>query len=63
DSEFELIAYSVVDHAGCNDDCKSTSGGIQFLGDKLVSWSSKKQDCTGMSNAKAEYISLSACYA
>nr|GEX43803.1 putative reverse transcriptase domain-containing protein [Tanacetum cinerariifolium] len=43
------------DHAGCNDDCKSTSGGIQFLRDKLVSWSSKKQDCTTMSNAKAEF--------
>ncbi|GJQ90914.1 retrovirus-related pol polyprotein from transposon TNT 1-94 [Tanacetum coccineum] len=46
------------DHAGCNDDCKSTSGGIQFLGDELVSWSSKKQDCTAMSTAKAEYISM-----
>ncbi|GKD17924.1 retrovirus-related pol polyprotein from transposon TNT 1-94 [Tanacetum coccineum] len=34
---FELIAYSDTDLAGCNDDCKSTSGGIQFLGDKLVS--------------------------
>ncbi|GKA75326.1 hypothetical protein Tco_0781704 [Tanacetum coccineum] len=45
DSEFELIASSDADHAGCNDDCKSTSGGIQFLGDKLVSWSSKKQPC------------------
>ncbi|GKA89388.1 retrovirus-related pol polyprotein from transposon TNT 1-94, partial [Tanacetum coccineum] len=41
------------DHAGCNDDCKSTSGGIQFLRDKLVSWSSKKQDCTAMSTAEA----------
>ncbi|GJX33567.1 ribonuclease H-like domain-containing protein [Tanacetum coccineum] len=36
DSGFELIAYSDADHAACNDDCKSTSGGIQFLGDKLV---------------------------
>ncbi|GJW23634.1 retrovirus-related pol polyprotein from transposon TNT 1-94 [Tanacetum coccineum] len=33
DSRFELIAYSDADHAGCKDDCKSTSGGIQFLGD------------------------------
>ncbi|GJW19381.1 integrase, catalytic region, zinc finger, CCHC-type containing protein [Tanacetum coccineum] len=41
DSGFELIAYADANHAGCNDDCKSTSGGIQFLGDKLVSWSSK----------------------
>ncbi|GKA29281.1 retrovirus-related pol polyprotein from transposon TNT 1-94 [Tanacetum coccineum] len=62
DSGFELIAYSDADLAGCNDDYKSTSG-IQFLGDKLVSWSSKKQDCTAMSTAKAEYVSLSACCA
>ncbi|GJY30818.1 retrovirus-related pol polyprotein from transposon TNT 1-94 [Tanacetum coccineum] len=46
------------DLAGCNDDCKSTSGDIQFLGDKLVSWSSKKQDCTAMSTVEAEYVSL-----
>ncbi|GJU04262.1 ribonuclease H-like domain-containing protein [Tanacetum coccineum] len=61
DSGFELIAYSDADHAGCKDDCKSTSGGVQFLGGKLVSWSSKKQDCTAMSTAEAEYVSLSAC--
>ncbi|GKC17440.1 retrovirus-related pol polyprotein from transposon TNT 1-94, partial [Tanacetum coccineum] len=52
ESGFELIAYSDADHAGCNDDFKSTSGGIQFLGDKLVSWSSKKQDCTTISTAE-----------
>ncbi|GKF23988.1 hypothetical protein Tco_0076310 [Tanacetum coccineum] len=46
DSRLELIAYSDADHAGCKDDYKSTSGGIQFLDDKLVSWSSKKKDCT-----------------
>ncbi|GKE09532.1 retrovirus-related pol polyprotein from transposon TNT 1-94 [Tanacetum coccineum] len=60
---FELIAYSDADHAGCKDDCKSTSGGLQFLGGKLVSWSSKKQDCTAMSIAEAEYVSLSTCCA
>ncbi|GJZ03048.1 integrase, catalytic region, zinc finger, CCHC-type containing protein [Tanacetum coccineum] len=38
DSKFELIAYSDADHAGCKDDCKSTSGGLQFLGGKLVNW-------------------------
>ncbi|GJY48863.1 retrovirus-related pol polyprotein from transposon TNT 1-94 [Tanacetum coccineum] len=54
DSGFELTAFSDADHAGCNDTCKSTSGGIQFLGDKLVSWMSKKQDCTAMSSGKAE---------
>ncbi|GJR51344.1 retrovirus-related pol polyprotein from transposon TNT 1-94 [Tanacetum coccineum] len=63
DFGFELIAYSDADHAGCNDDYKSTLGGIQFLGDKLVSWSFKKQDYTAMSTAEAEYVSLSACCA
>ncbi|GJV48797.1 ribonuclease H-like domain-containing protein [Tanacetum coccineum] len=36
DSGFDLIAYSDTDHAGCKDDCKSTSRGVQFLGGKLV---------------------------
>ncbi|GJV88169.1 retrovirus-related pol polyprotein from transposon TNT 1-94 [Tanacetum coccineum] len=63
DSGFELIAYSDADHAGCKDDCKSTSGGLQFLGGKLVSWILKKQDCIAMSTAEAEYVSLSACCA
>ncbi|GJR39433.1 putative ribonuclease H-like domain-containing protein [Tanacetum coccineum] len=57
-SGFELTAFSDVDHAGCIDTRKSTSGGIQFLGDKLVSWMSKKQDCTAMSSAEAEYVAL-----
>nr|GEW77797.1 retrovirus-related Pol polyprotein from transposon TNT 1-94 [Tanacetum cinerariifolium] len=48
--------YQNSDHVGCLDSRKSTSGGIQLLGgDKLVSWSSKKQDCTSMSSAEAEY--------
>ncbi|GKD40554.1 ribonuclease H-like domain-containing protein [Tanacetum coccineum] len=63
DSGFKLIAYSDADHARCKDDCKSTSEGLQFLGEKLVSWSSKKQDCTAISTAEAEYVSLSACCA
>ncbi|GJR32891.1 hypothetical protein Tco_1109123 [Tanacetum coccineum] len=63
DSGFELIAYSDADHAGCKDDCKITSGGLQFLEGKLVSWSSKKRDCTTMSTAEVEYVSLSACCA
>ncbi|GJT07487.1 retrovirus-related pol polyprotein from transposon TNT 1-94 [Tanacetum coccineum] len=56
--------FSDSDHAGCLDSRKSTSGGIQFLGgDNLVSWSSKKQDCTSKYYAKAKYVSLSACCA
>nr|GEW79538.1 hypothetical protein [Tanacetum cinerariifolium] len=60
DSSFELNAFSDADYTGCIDSRKSTSRGIQFLGDKLVSWTSKKQNCTAMSSAEAEYMVLSA---
>nr|GFA30769.1 uncharacterized mitochondrial protein AtMg00810-like [Tanacetum cinerariifolium] len=64
DTGFELTAFSYSDHVGCLDSRKSTSGGMQFLGgDKLVNWLSTKQDCTSMSFADAEYVSLSACCA
>ncbi|GJT49307.1 retrovirus-related pol polyprotein from transposon TNT 1-94 [Tanacetum coccineum] len=63
DSGFELTGLSDADYAGCKDTFKSTSGGAQFLGEKLVSWSLKKQDCTVLSTAEAEYMSLSACCA
>nr|GFA32503.1 copia protein [Tanacetum cinerariifolium] len=63
DSGFELTGFLDADYAGCKDTFKSTFGGAQFLGEKLVSWSSKKQDCTALSTAKAEYVSLSACCA
>ncbi|GJR59663.1 retrovirus-related pol polyprotein from transposon TNT 1-94 [Tanacetum coccineum] len=53
DSSFKLTAFSDVDHDGCIDTRKITSGGIQFLGDKLVRWMLKKQDCTAMSSAEA----------
>nr|GEW10500.1 hypothetical protein [Tanacetum cinerariifolium] len=61
DSGFELTGFSYADYAGCKDTFKSTSSGAQILGEKLFSWSSKKQDCTALSTAKAEYVSLSAC--
>ncbi|GJX68037.1 hypothetical protein Tco_0303764, partial [Tanacetum coccineum] len=59
DYGFELTAFSDADHAGCIDTRKSNSGGIQFLGDKLVSWMSKKKDCIAMSLTEAEYVALS----
>ncbi|GJW49657.1 retrovirus-related pol polyprotein from transposon TNT 1-94 [Tanacetum coccineum] len=59
-SGFELIAFLDADYVGCIDTRKITSGGIQFLGDKLVNWMSKKHDCTAMSSVKAEYVALSA---
>nr|GEY49720.1 retrovirus-related Pol polyprotein from transposon TNT 1-94 [Tanacetum cinerariifolium] len=63
DSGFELTRFSDADYAGCKDTFKSTSGGAQFLRENLVSWSLKKQDCTTLSIAEAEYVSLSVCYA
>ncbi|GKE40153.1 hypothetical protein Tco_1463558 [Tanacetum coccineum] len=63
DSGFELIGFSDADYARCKDTFKSTSGRAQFLGEKLVSWSLKKQECTALSTAEAEYVSLSVCYA
>nr|GEW92692.1 hypothetical protein [Tanacetum cinerariifolium] len=46
------------DHARCLDTRKSTSGGIQFLGEKLANWMSKKKDYTAMSTAEVEYVAL-----
>ncbi|GKC08005.1 retrovirus-related pol polyprotein from transposon TNT 1-94 [Tanacetum coccineum] len=43
DNTMSLTAYADADHAGCQDSRRSTSGSAQFLGDRLVSWSSKKQ--------------------
>ncbi|KAJ9545583.1 hypothetical protein OSB04_025290 [Centaurea solstitialis] len=56
ESGFELVAFSDADHGGCQLDRKSTSGHVQFLGDKLVSWGSKKQHCVSTSTAEAEYL-------
>ena len=53
ESDFKLIGYSDADFAGCKVDRKSTSGGCQFLGDRLVSWSSKKQKSISTSTAEA----------
>ncbi|GJX61003.1 putative reverse transcriptase domain-containing protein [Tanacetum coccineum] len=47
DTDMSLTAYADADHAGCQDTRRSTSGSAQFLGDKLVSWSSKKQNSIG----------------
>ncbi|GJW18433.1 hypothetical protein Tco_0025869 [Tanacetum coccineum] len=63
DTSIALTAYADVDHTGCQDTRRSTSGSAQFLGDRLVSWSSKKQKITAISSTEAEYIALSGCYA
>ncbi|GKA28914.1 hypothetical protein Tco_0715159 [Tanacetum coccineum] len=63
DSCIALTAYAYVDHTGCQDTRRSTSGSMQLLGDRLVSWSSKKQKSTSMSNTKAKCVALSVCCA
>nr|GEW48767.1 copia protein [Tanacetum cinerariifolium] len=63
DTAMALMAYADADHAGCQDTRRSTSGSAQFLGDKLVSWSSKKQMSTTISTTEAEYIAMSGCCA
>ncbi|GKF56512.1 hypothetical protein Tco_0166852 [Tanacetum coccineum] len=58
-----LTAYADADHARCQDLRRSTSGSAQFLGDRLVSWSSKKQRSMAISTIEAEYIAMSGCSA
>ncbi|GKD19145.1 hypothetical protein Tco_1208303, partial [Tanacetum coccineum] len=58
-----LTAYADADHVGCLDTRKSTLGSAQFLGDKFVSWSSKKQKSIAISTTEAEYIAKSGCCA
>nr|GEZ66802.1 retrovirus-related Pol polyprotein from transposon TNT 1-94 [Tanacetum cinerariifolium] len=63
DSGIDLTAYSDADHAGYHLDRKSTSGSVQFLGDKLVCWSSKKQNCMSIFTTESEYVAVFGCYA
>ena len=55
-SDFILKSFTNVDWAGCVEDRKSTNGGAFFLGNRLVSWLSKKQDCIAQSTAESEYV-------
>ncbi|GKC49776.1 hypothetical protein Tco_1072521, partial [Tanacetum coccineum] len=53
-----LIAFADADHAGCQDTRHNTFGSMQFLGDRLVSWSSKRQKSDAISSMEAEYIDI-----
>jgi hypothetical protein len=61
EDDFSLIAFSDSDYGGCNADKKSTTGGCQFLGSRLVSWQCKKQATVSVSSAEAEYIAAASC--
>ncbi|GKD84946.1 putative ribonuclease H-like domain-containing protein, partial [Tanacetum coccineum] len=62
DSSFELVAYTDIDYAGATQDRKSTTGGCQFLGSRLISWQCKKQTIVATSTTEAEYVAAASCY-
>ncbi|GJR51550.1 hypothetical protein Tco_1402071 [Tanacetum coccineum] len=62
DSPFDLVAYIDSDYAGASLDRKSTTGGCQFLGCRLISWQCKKQTVVANSTTEAEYVAASSCY-
>nr|GEY34013.1 hypothetical protein [Tanacetum cinerariifolium] len=61
ESAFDLEAYSNSDYAGANLDRKSTTGGYQFLGRRLISWQCKKQTIIATSTTEAEYVAAASC--
>nr|GEY21431.1 retrovirus-related Pol polyprotein from transposon TNT 1-94 [Tanacetum cinerariifolium] len=63
DSSIALTAFTDVNHAGCQDTRRSTSGGVQFLRERLISWSLKIQKSAAISSTEDEYIALSGCCA
>ncbi|GKD85296.1 putative ribonuclease H-like domain-containing protein [Tanacetum coccineum] len=62
DSPFDLVAYTDSDYARPSLDRKSTTGGCQFLGCRLISWQCKKQTVVTNSTTEAEYVAASSCY-
>ncbi|GJS83171.1 putative ribonuclease H-like domain-containing protein [Tanacetum coccineum] len=61
DSLFKLVAYTHSDYAGATQDMKSTTGGCQFLGNRLISWKYKKQTVVAASTTEAEYVAAASC--
>nr|GEY51441.1 hypothetical protein [Tanacetum cinerariifolium] len=59
DSSLALTVFADADHAGCQDTRRSTSASLQFLGERLIRWSSKRQKSDAISSTEAEYIALS----
>ncbi|GJZ06738.1 hypothetical protein Tco_0540531, partial [Tanacetum coccineum] len=61
DSPFKLVAYTDSDYAEATLDRKSTTGGCQFLGNRLISWQCKKQTVVATSTTEAEYVATASC--
>ncbi|PWA84621.1 ribonuclease H-like domain, Reverse transcriptase, RNA-dependent DNA polymerase [Artemisia annua] len=61
ESPFHLEAFSDSDYAGDNYDRRSTTGGCQYLGRRLVSWQCKKQTIAATSSTEAEYVAAASC--
>ncbi|GKA11943.1 putative ribonuclease H-like domain-containing protein [Tanacetum coccineum] len=61
ESSFNLVAYSDSDYAGANLDRKSTTGGYQFLGKRLISWQCKKHTIVATSTTEVEYVVVAHC--
>ncbi|GJY10560.1 putative ribonuclease H-like domain-containing protein [Tanacetum coccineum] len=61
DSPFEMVAYTNSDYAGATQDRKSTTGGCQFLENRLISWQCKKQTVVATSRIEAEYVVATSC--
>nr|GEY74607.1 hypothetical protein [Tanacetum cinerariifolium] len=63
DFSVALTAFADADHAGSQDTRRSTSGSLQFLGESIISWSSKRKKSATISSTEAKYIALSGCCA
>nr|GEW16537.1 hypothetical protein [Tanacetum cinerariifolium] len=61
DLQFAICMCARCGSTGCQDTRCSTSGSLQFLGDRLISWSSKRQKSVAISSTKAKYTALSGC--
>ncbi|GJT26083.1 ribonuclease H-like domain-containing protein [Tanacetum coccineum] len=58
----DLVAYSDSDYARASLDRKSTTGGYQFLGCRLISWQCKKKTMVSTSSTESEYVAAASCY-
>nr|GEV51765.1 hypothetical protein [Tanacetum cinerariifolium] len=62
DSPLDLEAYSNSDYARASLEMKSTTGGCQFLGKRLISLQCKKQTIVANSTTETEYVAATSCY-